>query len=228
VWDELERRWPVTAQLAFLSLGLSLLVGIPIGILQGLRAGSRLDKGLLGLVSLGIATPSFWIATMAVYLLAVKYRALPALGYVPFGESPWEWFRHLILPASTMAILGAAVIARFLRTSLVGVMQEDYIRAAWARGLSPSRVMGRHALRNGAMPVVTVVGLRVGSLLAGAVVIEQIFQLPGLGVYVRQAVQIRDYNVVMSVVLAIGVIVIAVNLVVDLMYYWLNPKVRVS
>jgi peptide/nickel transport system permease protein len=228
VWDEMARRWPVTAQLAFLSLAMSVAVGVPIGIMQGLRPGSKLDKSLLGAVSVGMATPGYWIATMLVFLMAVRLKILPASGYVSFSDSPIEWLRHLIMPAGTMAIIGAAVIARFLRTSLVSVMQEDYIRAAWARGLSPRAVLTRHALKNGAMPVVTVVGLRIGALLSGAVVTEQIFQLPGLGVYVSRAVQAQDFNVVQSIVLAIGVIIITVNLVVDLLYYWLNPKVRVS
>jgi peptide/nickel transport system permease protein len=226
VWDEMARRWPVTAQLAFMSLAMSVAVGVPIGIAQGLRPGSKLDKTLLGAVSVGMATPGFWIATMLVFLMAVRLKVLPASGYVSFGDSPVEWFRHLIMPAATMAIIGAAIIARFLRTSLVSVMQEDYIRAAWARGLSPRAVVGRHALRNGATPVVTVVGLRVGALLSGAVVTEQIFQLPGLGVYVSRAVQAQDFNVVQSIVLAIGVIIITVNLIVDIVYHWLNPKVR--
>ncbi len=228
VWDEMTRRWPVTFQLTALSLLISVIVGVPIGIIQGLRAGKKTDKVLLIFVSLGMATPGFWLGTMLVFLLAVQLNWLPALGYVPFGQDPVEWFRHMIMPAVTLSIIGIAIIARFLRTSLVGVMEQDYIRAATARGLSPFQVTGKHALRNAALPVVTVVGLRVGSLLAGSVLIEQIFGLPGLGVYARQAVQVRDVNVVQGIVLAVGVIVIAVNLVVDLLYFWLNPKVRVS
>jgi len=228
VIDELERRWPITAQLAFLSLGLSLAVGIPIGIIQGLRPGSKADRGLLGVMSVSMAAPGFWIATMAVFLFAVKLRWLPAIGYVGFSESPVEWAKHMIMPAGTMAILGAAVIARFLRTSLIGVMQEDYIRAARARGLSPRRLIGRHALRNGATPVVTVLGLRFASLLAGSAIIEEIFGLPGLGSYTVRAVQLRDFPVVMSVVLAIALIVLSVNLLTDIAYLMLNPKVRLS
>jgi peptide/nickel transport system permease protein len=227
VWDEMVRRWPVTASLAITALALSFLLGVPIGIAQGTRPGSRLDKALLGAVSLGLATPGFWLATMLIFLLAVQVNWLPAMGYVPIEEDPVEWARHIAMPAFTLAIVGAAEIARQLRTGLIGVMDQDYIRAAGARGLSPRQIR-MHALRNASLPALTIVGLRVGHLLAGSVIIEQIFQFPGLGSYTLTAVQDRDFVVVQGVVLAIAVIVITVNLVVDLLYYWLNPKVRLA
>ncbi|HUP73011.1 MAG TPA: ABC transporter permease [Acidimicrobiales bacterium] len=228
VADELQRRWPVTANLALASLVISLLIGIPLGVIQGAKPGSKLDKFLLGVVSIGLATPAYLIATLIIFYFAVRWRWLPALGYVSFSESPTEWFRHIIAPATTLAIIGAAEIARQLRTGLVGVAQEDYIRAARARGLGPVRVMGKHALRNAAMPALTIVGLRIGHMLAGAVIIEQIFQFPGLGSYALAAVQNRDFVVVQSIVLAVAVIIITVNLIVDLAYRFLNPKVRLS
>jgi peptide/nickel transport system permease protein len=227
VWDELVRRWPVTASLAVAALFLSFLMGIPIGIVQGMRPGSKADKALLGVVSLGLATPSFWLATMLIFLLAVQVNWLPAMGYVPIEEDPVEWARHIVLPAFTLAVLGAAQIARQLRAGLIGVMEEDYIRAAGARGLSP-RAITKHALRNASLPTLTIVGLWVGFLLAGSVIVEQIFQLRGLGEYTLTAVQDRDFVVVQGVVLAIAVIIVAVNLAVDLLYYWLNPKVRLA
>jgi peptide/nickel transport system permease protein len=227
VWDELVRRWPVTASLAVTALVLSFLMGIPIGVLQGMRPGTKTDKALLGVVSLGLATPSFWLATMLIFLLAVQVNWLPAMGYVPIEQDPFEWARHIALPAFTLAVLGASQIARQLRAGLIGVMEEDYIRAAGARGLSP-RAITKHALRNASLPTLTIVGLWVGYLLAGSVIIEKIFQFPGLGSYTLAAVQDRDFAVVQGVVLAIAVIIIAVNLAVDLLYYWLNPKVRLA
>lgn len=227
VWDELVRRWPVTASLAVSALLLSFLLGIPIGIVQGMRPGSKADKALLGVVSLGLATPNFWLATMLVFLLAVEVNWLPAMGYVPIEQDPVEWARHIFLPALTLSFVGAAEIARQLRTGLIGVMEEDYIRAAGARGLTP-RAITKHALRNASLPALTIVGLRVGYLLAGSVIIERIFQLPGLGQYTLAAVQDRDFPVVQGVVLAIAVIIVTVNLAVDLLYYWLNPKVRLA
>ncbi|HEY8527908.1 MAG TPA: ABC transporter permease [Acidimicrobiales bacterium] len=227
VWDEMVRRWPVTASLAVSALVLSFVIGVPIGVLQGTRPGSRLDKLLLGGVSLGLATPGFWLATMLIFLLAVQVNWLPAMGYVPIEEDPIEWARHMVMPAFTLAVVGAAEIARQLRTGLIGVMDADYIRAAGARGLSPRQIQ-KHALRNASLPALTIVGLRVGHLLAGSVIIEQIFQFPGLGSYTLTAVRDQDFVVVQGVVLAIAVIVISVNLVVDLLYYWLNPKVRLA
>jgi peptide/nickel transport system permease protein len=228
VSDEITRRFPVTASLAISSLVLTFAIGIPIGILQGMRPGGRLDKLLLGAVSLGLAVPSFLLATVLVFVLAVQWKWLPALGYVSITDSPVEWARHMAMPAITLAVVGAAEMARQLRTGLVGVTQEDYIRAAKARGLAPSRITVKHALKNAAMPALTIIGVRVGYLLAGSVIIEQIFQLPGLGTYALQAIQNRDFTVLQGVVLALALIVIATNLVVDLTYAWLNPKVRLT
>jgi peptide/nickel transport system permease protein len=226
VADELGRRWPVTLSLGVAALALSLTLGIPIGVAQGLRPGSWLDRALLALVSLGLAAPGFWLATMLVYLFAVDRRWLPAMGYVPFGESPVDWLRHIALPAVTLAVVGAAEIARQLRSGLVGVMQQDHIRAATARGVAPRLVAGKHGLRNAALPVLTIVGLRIGQLLAGAVVVEEIFQLNGLGSYALDAILNQDFAVVQGVVLLTAVVVVAANLLVDILYHWANPKAR--
>jgi peptide/nickel transport system permease protein len=226
VAEELGRRWPVTASLGAAALALSLALGVPIGVAQGLRPGSWLDRALLALVSLGLAAPAFWVATMLVYLLAVERRWLPAMGYVPFGESPVEWARHVAMPAFTLAVVGAAEIARQLRAGLVGVMQEDYVRAAAARGLGPWQVAGKHALRNASLPALTIVGLRIGQLLAGAVVVEEIFEFHGLGEYALDAILNQDFAVVQGVVLLTAGVVVVANLLVDILYYWANPKAR--
>jgi peptide/nickel transport system permease protein len=226
VAGELSRRWPVTASLGLAALALSLALGIPIGLIQGLRPGSWLDRALLALVSVGLAAPAFWLATMLVYLLAVRWHWLPALSYASFSDSPVEWARHIFMPALTLAVVGAAEIARQLRAALVGVMQQDHIRAAAARGLSPRVVVGKHALRNASLPVLTIVGLRIGQLLAGAVVVEEIFELHGLGSYAFDAILNQDFAVVQGVVLVTTVVVVAANLLVDLLSYWTNPKAR--
>jgi peptide/nickel transport system permease protein len=225
---EIGRRFPVTATLALLSLLLALLVGVPIGVAQGIKPGSRLDRGLLIAVSLALSTPGFWLATLLILLFAVELQWLPAVGYVSLTESPVGWLQHIILPAITLAVAAGAEMARQLRTGMVDVVQADFVRAARARGLTARRVMGKHALKNAAMPAVTIVGLRVGYLFAGAVIIEQIFQLPGLGNYALQAIQRRDYPSLQGVVLAVAAIIIVINLLVDLTYAWLNPKVRVA
>ncbi len=225
---EIGRRFPVTATLALFSLLLALLVGVPIGVAQGIKPGSRLDRGLLIAVSLALSTPGFWLATLLVLVFAVELQWLPAVGYVSFTESPTGWLQHIILPAVTLAVAAGAEMARQLRTGMVDVVQADFVRAARARGLTAARVMGKHALKNAAMPAVTIVGLRVGYLFAGAGIIEQIFQLPGLGNYALSAIQQRDYPALQGVVLAVATIIIVINLIVDLTYAWLNPKVRMA
>jgi peptide/nickel transport system permease protein len=148
------------------------------------------------------------------------------MGYVPFGESPVDWLRHIALPAVTLAVVGAAEIARQLRSGLVGVMQQDHIRAATARGVAPRLVAGKHGLRNAALPVLTIVGLRIGQLLAGAVVVEEIFQLNGLGSYALDAILNQDFAVVQGVVLLTALVVVGANLLVDVLSYWANPRAR--
>lgn len=228
VADELARRLPVTFTLAALALGLGLIVGVPMGLLQGVTAGGRIDKVLALLVSAMVAVPSFWIATLLVSMFAVNLGWLPSGGYVSFGQSPTDWAKHLALPVVTMSLFITGEVARQLRTGLMSVMEQDYIRSGRARGLSEARVIGKHALRNASMPALTIIGIRVGHLLAGSVLIEQIFRVPGIGSYTLAAIQNRDFPVIQGVVLTSGLIVVLVSLVVDIAYAALNPKVRVS
>jgi len=228
VADELQRRLPVTFSIAGLALLLSMAIGVPLGMLQGVTAGRAPDRAAGVLVSLMVAVPGFWIATLLVGLFAVNLGWLPSGGHTGFRESPVDWAKHLVLPVITMSIFVTGEIARQLRTGLITVLDRDYIRAARARGLSNSRVIGRHALRNAAMPALTIVGIRVGHLLAGSIIIEQIFRIPGIGTYTLSAIQNRDFPVIQGVVLAAGLIVVAVSLIIDIAYAALNPKVRVS
>jgi peptide/nickel transport system permease protein len=228
VAGEIAHRFPVTASLALAALFLTIVIGLPLGIVQGLRPGSKTDKGLLGLVSFAISAPGFWVATMLVFIFAVKLRALPALGYVSFQKSPVSWASHIILPAFTLSLYGFAIIARFLRTGIVGVAQEDFVRALRARGLTSNRIIYKHILKNAALPTVTVLGLNVGYLLSGAVIVEQIFTLPGMGTYALGAIQSRDAPAIQGVILATALVIVTVNLLTDLTYSFLNPKVRVA
>ena len=175
-----------------------------------------------------MAVPHFWIGFLLVTWFAVDRRWFPPSGYAPMSEGYWEWLRHLILPSLALAAASAAEISRQTRASVSTVMHEDYIRTARAKGLSPFVVLGKHASRNAAIPVVTVVGLQVSRLIGGAVVIEQIFGIPGLGQLAYQAVFNRDFPVVQGVVMTAAVIVVLVNLAVDLTYGLLNPKLRVT
>lgn len=228
VGEEIKRRLPITGSIAIASFTLSLVVGGLIGVIQGRFALRWPDKGLLALVSLGLATPSFWIATLFVTWFAVDLGWFPAVGYVPFTESPGEWLRHAVLPMVTMAILGWSEIARQLRTGLVAVLDQEYIRAARARGLSNARVVGKHALKNAALPTLTIIGLRLGHLLAGSIIIENIFNIPGLGAYTLAAVQNRDVPIIQAAVLVSATVVVGVSMLVDIAYAYANPKVRVA
>jgi peptide/nickel transport system permease protein len=228
VTTELAHYFPVTASLTIASLILIVVIGFPLGILQGMKAGSAVDKGLLGFVSVAISAPGFWVATMLVFLLAVKAKLLPSLGYVPFQQSPGEWAVHIILPAFTLSLAGFGIIARFLRTGIVGVTNEDFVRALRARGLSERRVSYKHVLKNASLSTITILGLNIGYLLSGAVIVEQIFSLPGMGTYALQSIQNRDSPAVQGVILLMAAIIMVVNLLTDLTYSYLNPKVRLA
>ena len=228
VTTELAHYFPVTLSLTLAALVLILVIGVPLGILQGMNAGRAVDKGLLGVVSVAISAPGFWIGTVLVFLLAVKFKVFPALGFVPFSQSPLEWARHIFLPALTLAFAGFGIIARFLRTGIVGVRNEDFVRALYARGLSRRRVSYKHILKNASLSTITILGLNIGFLLSGAVIVEQIFSLPGMGTYALQSIQNRDSPAVQGVILTLAVVIMLVNLLTDLTYRYLNPKVRLA
>lgn len=228
VASELAHYFPVTASLTIASLVLIIVIGVPLGILQGMRAGSAMDKGLLAFVSVAISAPGFWVATMLVFLLAVKVRLLPALGYVPFQQSPLEWASHIFLPALTLSLGGFGIIARFLRTGIISVSNEDFVRSLRARGVSDRRISYKHILKNASLSTITILGLNIGYLLSGAVIVEQIFTLPGMGTYALTSIQTRDSPAVEGVILTTAIVIMVVNLLTDLTYSYLNPKVRLS
>lgn len=228
VMSEIASRAPVTIAIAGFTLLLAGVLGTALGVLQAVFANRLPDRILLGFVSLGLSVPNFWLATLLVAFFAVKLGWLPAIGYVPPGESITEWAKHLVLPVVTLAVFPAAELARQVRTGLVDVLDKEYIRAARARGLSPLRVIGKHALKNAAGPALTIFGLRVGYLLAGSVIVENIFVMPGLGAYTLAAIQNHDATVIQAMVLISAVIVVVCNLAVDMLYMVLNPRVRVS
>jgi peptide/nickel transport system permease protein len=228
VRSEIAKRLPVTAAIAGFTLLLAGVLGVLIGVVQALFAGRLPDRILLGFVSLGLSIPNFWLATLLVAFFAVRLGWFPAIGYTAFTDSPVDWARHLVLPVVTLAVFPAAELARQIRTGLVQVLDADYIRAARSRGLSGVRIIGKHALKNAAGPALTIFGLRVGYLLAGSIIVEQIFVMPGLGAYTLQAIQNRDATVIQAMVLISAVIVVLVNLLVDVAYMALNPRVRVA
>jgi peptide/nickel transport system permease protein len=221
-------RLPLTLSLALGAFALSILLGLPLGILAGIRPGTLTDRSATVGASIGIAMPDFWVAMILVVLFAVKAKALPDIGYVGLGTNPWEWFRHLLLPWIALGLAGAATLARQVRGALIDALDQDYVRTARSMGLPERQVIGRLALKNALTPAMTILGIQFAYLLGGTVIIEQIFSIPGLGAYILQAIDSKDLPVIQGTVLLIAVVFVVVNLLVDLAYGVLNPKVRVS
>lgn len=211
-------RLPATLQLAAVALGLALAVGVPAGLIAGIRRGSVFDRVAMVLALAGQCVPAFWLGLMLILLFSVTLRLLPVSG----GGT----FAHLVLPGLTLSFYTMALVARLLRSNMLDVMKADYVRTARAKGLSERVVVLRHALKNAAIPVVTVVGLSAGYLLGGAVIVEQVFAYPGLGRLVYQSISNRDVAVVQAFVVLISLVVLAINLTVDLVYTVLDPRVR--
>lgn len=219
-------RYPVTINIAFFALLISIGFGVPAGIIAAVYQGRLADwlAMLLALVVLSI--PSFWLALNLIFLFGVRWRWLPVGGYVPFSEDPIEFLRHLLLPGISLGLAFAAVVARMTRTSMLEVLRIDYIRTARAKGLRQWVVIMRHAFRNALIPVLTVIGLSFGALLGGSAVTETVYTIPGVGRLIVEAVLRRDYPVIQGGILALTVTYLAVNLLVDLLYAWADPRIR--
>jgi peptide/nickel transport system permease protein len=213
-------RLPDTLLLTSTALGLSLVLALPLGIFAAVHRNSWADAVVSGLSLIGQAMPVYWIGLLGILLFAVRWRLLPSMG----GGS----FRALVLPACTLALYSAASLMRMTRSAMLDVLHQDYVRMARAKGLSTAKVLIKHALRNAAIPIVTVVGLQFGGLLGGAVITETVFAWPGVGRLAVAAVQHRDFPVVQAVTLVIALIFSAINLTVDLLYAALNPRIRLG
>lgn len=228
VTKSISERLPVTMSLAAVSVLIALMIAIPAGIISAINRGKWIDSAATVGASLGLAMPSFWLGAIFALVFALRLGWLPATGYVPFGENPAEWLRHLILPGLTLGTAAAAETTRQLRSSLSDVLQQDYVRTARASGLRGRVIVSKHAMKNAAMPVVTVLGFQIAFLLGGSVIVEQLFALPGLGGLAIRAVLDRDLPVIQGVVIFTTVLVVTINLIVDMLYGWLNPKVRTA
>ena len=226
VVENVGRRIRPSLELAGLAMAISLLVATPIGILSAACRNSPIDRVGTSFALFGICMPNFLIALLLIFVFGVTLRWLPISGYVDPLEEPWDGLRSLALPAITLGLALAAVITRTLRSSMLEALSEDYIRTARAKGLPDGAVVRRHALRNALIPVVTVLGLQLGTLIGGAIITEYVFALPGVGRLVVDAVFARDYPLVQGVVLLIAVGFILSNLAVDLLYGWIDPRIR--
>lgn len=227
VWERISTALPVTLSLGGLALSLAVLVAVPAGTWAALRRGRWADRAVAATASVMQAVPPFVIGLALVIAFAVDRSWFPANGFVPFEEDPWEWFRHLVLPASALALSAAAELARQTRGALVDTFEQDYIRAVRAKGMRERWVIGKHAAKNAATPVVTVLGLQVGRILGGAVVVELIFGMHGFGALALNAVVTRDIVLIQGVVLVSAIAVLLANLAVDILYGYFDPKVRV-
>jgi peptide/nickel transport system permease protein len=221
-------RLPVTLELALLSLVVALVLGIPAGILAAVKPGSTWDYGGSALALVGLSVPHFWLGLMLILLVSVNLGLLPASGYVPFFDDPVENLRRMIMPAFVLGTSVAAIVMRQMRSAMLDSLGADYVRTARAKGLPERTVIGRHALRNSLLTVVTVVGLQLGILISGAVVTEQIFVIPGFGKLTLDSVLERDFAQVQAVVLVVTAGYVLINLLVDFLYSVLNPRIRIA
>ena len=228
VSEELEARVPVTLSLILAATVFALVIAIPLGILSGLRPNGAVDNASRTYASLAISIPGFVLAEILVVIFAVNLKWLPPSGFVKFSDSPSEWLRYIALPAISLGVAIGAAITRQLRAALVDELDTNHIRTSWAIGGAPPRVVGRHGLKNAAIPAITIVGLQIAGLVGGTVIVEQIFSIPGLGTYLLGGIVSGDLPVIQGCVLVLVVIAITMSLIVDILYAILNPKVRVS
>lgn len=216
----------VSLPLALISLALTTLIAIPVGAIAAARRNSAVDFGIMGATQVGISVPNFWFAMLLVLLFSITLRWLPAGGFPGWSAGAWPALKALILPAVALALPQASILARVMRSSLLETLNDDYVRTARAKGLSEGQALRRHALRNALIPVLTIIGLQFSFLLAGTIIIENVFYLPGLGRLVFQAINQRDLIVVKSVVMLLVASVIFVNFLVDLAYAVVDPRLR--
>jgi peptide/nickel transport system permease protein len=221
-------RMPVTLSVTFGSGVVALLIAIPAGTVAAIRADSPIDRIVTFGATLGVATPNFFLGLLLILFVALGTGLFPTSGYAPLGAGVGDWALHIVLPSIALGAAISAEIARHLRASLRDVLDQDYIRTARSKGLPAWKVVGKHGLKNAAIPVVTVLGLQITNLLSGSVVVEAVFGLPGLGNLLIRAVFSRDFPMIQGVMLITVLMVVVVNLLVDISYGYFNPKVRSS
>lgn len=228
VTEILAERVPVTVSLALFSLALTLLIGIPLGILIARHDGKWPAVWLSAFTQLGVAMPSFWLAFILILVFSVTFRLFPTYGYVPWGENPIAAIRSLFLPSLALSIPGIAVVMRYLRNTLLDQTRMDYVRTARSKGVRERAIMYRHILRNALIPVVTIVGLIITDTLGGSIVVENVFALPGLGNLLITSIGTRDLPLVQTLVLYIAILVAGINFIIDLLYKVIDPRIRIK
>jgi peptide/nickel transport system permease protein len=228
VFDDLLLRVPVTLELAMLSLLIAVMIGIPLGVLSASRRYQWPDYLGSFFALVGVSIPNFWLATMLILVLSLGLGWFPSAGYIPFAQDPWQNLKLMVLPATALGIAEAAALMRMVRSATLEVLQREYVRTAQAKGLTELRVLMRHVLANALIPVLTVVGLSSGYLLAGTIIIEGVFSIPGVGRFALMGIMNRDYPVIQGAILFIAFVYFLINLIIDLLYGVVDPRIHYS
>jgi len=226
IWEEIQLRFALSFQVAIMATTVAVLLAIPLGVLAALKQDTWVDYVVRIFSIAGLATPSFWLGIVFILCLLIFFKWLPPMVYTPFWVSPWQNLQQLIWPALAVGYRYSAVATRMTRSAMLEVLREDYIRTARAKGLMQNLVLSRHALKNAMLPVMTVIGVEFAFLIGGLVVTEQVFNLNGLGLLFVQAVAHRDYTLIQSLTLLVAGCFIVVNFMMDVMYAWLDPRIR--
>ncbi len=219
-------RLPATLSLAFCGLLVALSIAVPLGVLSAMRSGSLTDHAATVVSQIGVSIPDFWMAILLILLLSGTLGLLPPSGYVPLFEDPLGWAEHMVMPAVTIGVVSGAILTRFIRAAVLESLGQDHVRTARSKGLREGLVLRRHVLRNALIPIITITGVQLATLLGGLIVIEVIFAWPGLGRLTLDAVQARDYPVLQGAVLLIAALFLLINLLVDLLYAAVDPRIR--
>lgn len=228
VFGELGRRFPLSLELALMSSTIALLIAIPSGVIAAVKRGTWLDYAARVFSLVGLSMPNFWVGTLIILFLVYRFGWTPPLGYSSLLENPWKNLQQLIWPALALGYGEAAIISRMMRSSLLEVLREDYVRTARAKGLGDQSVVIRHGIRNALLPVVTLASIQFGYILGGTVIMESVFSLPGVGRYLVDAIAHRDLPVVQTLVLLFALIFIFINLLTDIIYTKLDPRIRLA
>jgi peptide/nickel transport system permease protein len=220
------QRLPVTLHIGILSIIFSSILGIAFGVICAIRWGKPIDAILTVLANIGITAPQFWVGIILIYLLAFKAQVLPVYGYTSPFDDFWESTRQLVLPVFCLSLFSIASLTRLARSSTLEVIRQDYVRTAWAKGLREWVIITKHVLKNSLIPVVTMLGMQMGMIFGGSVLIESVFNIPGMGRLMRDAVFSQDYPVIQFGVIIIATVIILSNLIVDISYSWFDPRIR--
>lgn len=221
-------RSPISISLAIYSLVLTVIFGLAIGVVAAIRHNKWVDQLAMTFALVGVSVPNFWLGLVMIVLFSVKLGWLPTGGYVPFFENPWGWFLAATMPAISLALMQIGLLARLTRSTMLEVLGQDYIRTARAKGLREFRVIMKHAMANVLIPVVTVLGMILSVLLSGSVIVETVFAVPGIGALLGNAILARDYPMIQGGLLFVAAVLLLLNIAVDLLYAWLDPRVRVQ